>query len=151
MRSGALESSQDGADEQEANTPLSLAGVRVLIVDDDADSLEAVKRMLVSREAQVETAGSVEDALKLLETFHPDVLLSDIGMPGRDGFELIRTVRKSGRWLPAAALTALARPVDRVKALEAGFQTHVSKPVIRAELVAVVRSLALLRNPASVP
>jgi PAS domain S-box-containing protein len=124
-----------------------LTGIKVLAVDDDADSLAGIKRILASRHATVETAASAEEALQIFASFKPDVLLSDIGMPQRDGYDLIRAIRKlpDGQTLPAAALTALARPEDRMRALQAGFQTHISKPVATAEIIAVVRSLASLR------
>lgn len=124
-----------------------LAGIRVLAVDDDADSLEVVKRVLSARGAVVRGTGSTEDALKEFTEFQPDVILSDIGMPGSDGYQFIRLIRQKagGATVPAAALTALARAEDRMRALQAGFQTHVAKPVAPAELVAVVQSLAALR------
>ncbi|HEX2853370.1 MAG TPA: PAS domain S-box protein [Opitutaceae bacterium] len=123
-----------------------LAGVKVLAVDDDRDSLEVIKRILISRHAQIETANSVDEALSIFPAFRPHVILSDIGMPGRDGYELVRCIRElpGGTAVPAAALTALARTEDRMRALRAGFQTHLSKPVAPLELVAVVRSLAAL-------
>jgi PAS domain S-box-containing protein len=125
-----------------------LTGIKVLAVDDDTDSLEVVKRILLARQADVRTATSVESALVLLTTFTPDVILSDIGMPDKDGYDLIRQVRSlpNGSVIPAAALTALARSEDRMRALQAGFQTHVTKPVAQAELVAVVRSLATIKG-----
>ena len=125
-----------------------LSGVRVLAVDDDRDSLEVIRRILRHRHADVTTAGSVEEALKALVTVRPDVILSDIGMPDYDGYDLIRRVRNlpGGAAIPAAALTALARPDDRMRAMKAGFQTHVAKPVAAAEIVAVVSSLANLRR-----
>ncbi|HEY4246572.1 MAG TPA: PAS domain S-box protein [Lacunisphaera sp.] len=125
----------------------NLAGIKVLAVDDDADSLGVVQRVLSSRNAEVKTASSVGDALTIFRTFHPDIVLSDIGMPGRDGYDFIRTLRATpdGKSIPAAALTALARSEDRMRALNAGYQTHVSKPVAPAELIAVVRSLVSLR------
>jgi len=125
----------------------SLTGIRVLVVDDDTDSLDVVRRILTGRKAQVQTVSSVSEAVDSYTAFRPDVILSDIGMPGEDGYDLIRRVRNlpGGHSTPAAALTALARSEDRMRALKAGFQTHVSKPVAPAELVAVVRSLATLR------
>lgn len=132
-----------GADFEETD----LTGIRVLVVDDDRDSLDVIKRILMNRHAQVQTAASVADALPAFTAFQPDILLSDIGMPERDGYEFIRLVRElpAGRFVPAAALTALARSEDRMRALKAGFQAHVTKPVAPAELVAVIRSLANLR------
>jgi PAS domain S-box-containing protein len=125
-----------------------LAGIRVLAVDDDKDSLEIVKRILERRHAQVLTASSVDEAMDKFVTSEPDVILSDIGMAGKDGFDLIRLVRQhpKGANTPAAALTALARSEDRTRVLTAGFQSHVAKPVAAAEIVAMVRSLATLRK-----
>ncbi len=127
-----------------------LSGIKVLAVDDDRDSLHVVKRILVSRHAEVEIAASAEEAWKIFPMFRPDVVLSDIGMPGHDGYEFIRRIRQfpGGSSVPAAALTALARSDDRMRALHAGFQTHVAKPIAPNELVAVVRSLAALRPAA---
>jgi CheY-like chemotaxis protein len=93
----------------------------------------------------VKTAGSVREALEQLGRFRPAVLISDIGMPGEDGYELIRRVRElpagQGGNIPAVALTAYARAEDRLRALRAGYQMHVPKPVELAELVAVAASL----------
>lgn len=135
--------------ERDADFPWStveLAGVKVLAVDDDLDSLEVLKRILVARNAVVETATSATLALEKFDQFSPDVVLSDIGMPEADGYEFIRRLRlhPKGAKTPAAALTALVRPIDRNKAIHAGFQTHIGKPVAAGELTAVVRSLANL-------
>lgn len=121
-----------------------LLGIKVLAVDDDRDSLEVIRRILLGRNAEVHVASSVDQAIEVFKTASPDVILSDIGMPGHDGYELIRRIRQQpgGGNVPAAALTALARSEDRMRALRAGFQTHVAKPVAAGELVAVVRSLA---------
>ena len=125
---------------------LNLQGVKVLIVDDEADARALVKRLLDDRGAGVRAAGSVEDALRLLAEERPDVLVSDIGMPGEDGYALIRQVRALGAdrggAVPAVALTAYARAEDRMKAILAGFQMHVSKPVEPAELLTMVASLS---------
>ncbi len=123
-----------------------LRGVRVLAVDDEPDSLSLVKRILELRGAEVRTATSVAEARIALAESPPDVLLSDIGMPDEDGYDLIRHVRSLpvGRALPAVALTALARAEDRTQCLRMGFQTHVAKPVEPAELVAVVSGLVFL-------
>jgi PAS domain S-box-containing protein len=125
-----------------------LHGIRVLAIDDDQDSLDVIERILRGRGAEVATAASVEAALEQVVSFKPDVLLSDIGMPGHDGYEFIRRVRAlpEGASIPAAALTALARSEDRTRALTAGFQNHVSKPVASAEIVATVHSLASMRR-----
>lgn len=123
----------------------SLAGVRVLVVEDEADARAALERILRHRGAVTCTAGSVAEALSQLETFRPQVLVSDIGMPVRDGYDLIRTLRRSGRTaeqLPALALTAYAREEDAKLALAAGFQLHLSKPADAHRLLRAVRQLA---------
>jgi len=134
-----------------ASVNVSLDSVKVLVVDDEQDSRELIRRVLVETGADVMGAGSVREALDLLPTFRPDVILSDIGMPEQDGYELIRRVRNrpvnDGGAIPAAALTALARSEDRTRALLAGFQVHVPKPIEPSELIAVVQSLAALRQP----
>jgi PAS domain S-box-containing protein len=124
----------------------SLKGIKVLLVDDDADVRDLVRRMLVESEASVVAVGSAAEALHEVPRFHPDVLLSDIGMPVQDGYQLLRALRAlgpdEGGSTPAAALTAFARPEDRQQALSAGYQMHVAKPVDPAELFVVVASLA---------
>jgi len=127
-------------------SPRRLTNVKVLVVDDDNNSSEIVRRILVGREAQVLVACSADEALTMLEQFDPDVLVSDIGMPGKDGLTLIREIRlyemrERSRRLPAVALTAFARPEDRIRVLQAGYNTHVAKPVDPRELIAVVGSL----------
>ena len=128
-----------------------LDGLRILVVDDDADTREMVSAILKGQGAQVEVAGSAADALAALPNARPHILVSDIEMPGQDGYELIRNVRRLpaevGGKVPAAALTAYARPEDRMRALMAGYQIHVPKPVQPAELVAVVASLAGRTGP----
>ncbi|HEY3216186.1 MAG TPA: ATP-binding protein [Candidatus Eisenbacteria bacterium] len=123
-----------------------LDGIRVLVVDDDPGTIEAVAAILDSRGAGVQTAGSVARALEVFDTWKPDVVLSDIGMPEQDGFALIRQVRKrssdKGGDIPAVALTAYTRIEDRIDILNAGFQMYVSKPTDPSELVAVIGSLA---------
>ncbi len=121
-----------------------LAGLRVLAVDDDRDTLDVVAELLSLRGAEVVPAASAAEALKALERFDPDVLVSDIGMPERDGYDLIRDIRSLGRGpaeLPAVAVTAFASPEDRRRALAAGFQVHLPKPVDPGELTAVVARL----------
>ncbi len=140
---GSLTSSSDTNDPGLAD----LTGIRVLVVDDDADSSDIVKRILSVRGANVRNANSVSAATEVLRTFTPQVILSDIGMPGQDGYDFIRQLRALPFFagIPAVALTALARAEDRTRALNAGFQSHVAKPLAAAELVAVVRSLGRLR------
>lgn len=119
----------------------------MLALDDDADSVHIVKRILTARGADVRTASSVVEAMGILKMFTPDVILSDIGMPGQDGYDFIRQFRELSSFaaIPAVALTALARVEDRTRALNAGFQSHIAKPLAAAELVAVVHSLGRLR------
>jgi PAS domain S-box-containing protein len=126
-----------------------LGGVRVLVVDDEPDTREMLSVVLGECEAEVRSAGSAAEALAALESWVPDVLVSDIGMPCEDGYELIAKVRslpadRGGR-IPAVALTAYARFEDRMRALGAGFQMHVAKPVEPAELVMVIHSLLEFR------
>jgi PAS domain S-box-containing protein len=128
-----------------------LAGVRVLAVDDDADALGLLVDVLHASGAEVATASSAVAALDAIATFHPNVLVADIGMPEIDGFELIRRVRASEdpavRDVPAAALTAFARSEDRTKALQSGFEMHLAKPVDPGELVASVATLVRRYRP----
>jgi PAS domain S-box-containing protein len=122
-----------------------LDGMRVLVVDDEPDTRELLKSGLEQSGAKVAAASSVVDALEKLQTFAPDLLISDIGMPDQDGYDLIRQVRQldreHGGQIPAVALTAYARVEDRMHALRAGYQMHVPKPVELAELIAVAASL----------
>ncbi len=122
-----------------------LAGLRVLLVDDEPDTLEILRVMLKQFGASVRGAGSTTDALEAFLAWKPDVLVSDLGMPGEDGFALIGKVRaltpEQGRDTPAAALTAHVREEDRSKALAAGYQTHLKKPVDPTKLAAAVASL----------
>jgi PAS domain S-box-containing protein len=125
---------------------LSLAGVKVLVVDDEPDAQAMIKRMLVQCRAEVATAGTADEGLQLLRHYQPDVLVSDIGMPTKDGYQFIRDVRslpsREGGKTPAIALTAFARSEDRTRAMIAGYQIHISKPIEPAELVATIGSLA---------
>jgi signal transduction histidine kinase/ActR/RegA family two-component response regulator len=122
-----------------------LAGVSILLVDDESDTREVVAAQLQESGATVLTAESVTRALELLQREHVDVLLADIGMPGEDGYSLIRRVRAlpqaSMAAIPAAALTALARKEDRQQALQAGFQMHLTKPVDSKVLVTAIATL----------
>jgi signal transduction histidine kinase/ActR/RegA family two-component response regulator len=124
---------------------LSLKGIRVLVVDDDTDSRQLVEKLLAEHEAEVALAASADEALALFCEQRPDVVLSDLGMPDKDGYDLIRRIRglddASGGRVPAAALTALAGAEDRKRAMLAGFQAHICKPVDAGELVAVVATL----------
>jgi CheY-like chemotaxis protein len=124
----------------------SLERVEVLAVDDDGDSLELLREILEGAGATVWTARNGEEALAVLKRRQPRVLVSDIGMPGMDGFELIGRVRhlpvREGGRIPAAALTAYARSEDRTRTLRAGFQMHLAKPIEPHELLVSVKALA---------
>src|SRR5215471_3283846 len=123
---------------------ITLDEVRVLVVDDEAETRDLLKIMLTSHGAEVITSASAGEALTRLDNSKPDVLVSDIGMPVLDGYAFIKRVRaldSSQRDIPAIALTAYARAEDRMRALAAGFQMHVPKPVEASELVMVIASL----------
>ena len=139
---------QRHAEVDRATMRADLNGIKVLVVDDEKDSVTIVCRILERRGALVRGANSMNEALAEFATFSPNVVLSDIDMPGNDGYELIGRLRAmpNGRAVPAVALTALARGEDRTRALRAGFQMHVPKPVDFNELVAVVQNLAALRG-----
>jgi PAS domain S-box-containing protein len=122
-----------------------LDGVRVLLVEDNPDTLDMLRFIFDEAGAEVIPATSVDDALDALERFRPDALVSDIAMPDRDGYDLIREIRsrepEQGGKIPAVAVTAYARAEDRVRVLAAGFQMHIAKPIDPDELIAVVASL----------
>jgi CheY-like chemotaxis protein len=127
-----------------------LRQVRVLIVDDDADTLEMMSILAEEAGAEVKSALNARDALRLVREWSPDVLLSDISMPDEDGFALIRRVRalpaREGGHTPAAAITAMATGEDRDRVLAAGFQAHVAKPL---EFDVLVQTIASLLRPDS--
>jgi CheY-like chemotaxis protein len=121
-----------------------LDGIRILVTDDDMNARELLAVILGNAGADVRAAASAEDALMILQTWMPDVVLSDIEMPGEDGYGLIDRVRRlttAGERLVTIALTAHARPEDRARALEAGFQWHLAKPVDPGELLSVISTL----------
>ena len=124
----------------------SIAGLQLLVVDDAEDARELLKELLTTQGAGVETAGTAAQAITALERGRPDVIISDLEMPDRDGFELIRAIRArprpEGGAVPAIALTAYARPEDRSRSLLSGFQVHLAKPVDLSELIATIASLA---------
>ena len=124
---------------------IDLAGVKVLVVDDEPDARQLFGRLLTQCNAEVRTAASANEGLDQLRAFRPDVLVSDIGMPHMDGYEFIRQVRRlppeEGGKTPAIALTAFARSEDRTRAMIAGFQVHISKPIEPPELLATIGSL----------
>ena len=128
--------------------PSALEGLRVLVVEDAADSREIIRAVLMQGGAEVRTSGSTREALEVLEQWRPDVLMSDIGMPNEDGYALIHKVRalaeEHGGRIPAAALTAYVKTEDRTRVLAAGYQMHVAKPVGPAELITAVADLSKL-------
>src|SRR5262249_819941 len=124
-----------------------LVGLKVLVVDDEPDTSEMVAFVLNQCGAIVQTACSAKEALQLFDEWSPELLVSDIGMPADDGYHLIRAIRQErGSRIPAVALTAMARIEDRIKALMAGYQMHVSKPVEPLELITIAVSLVPLVN-----
>jgi CheY-like chemotaxis protein len=127
-------------------TCAEIEGVKVLVVDDEPDARALVKRLLEDCKAVVATAGSADEAVKMIAQQRPDVIVSDIGMPGEDGYSLIKRVRalspEAGGRTPAVALTAYARANDRMKAILAGFEQYLVKPVEPAELLTLVAVLA---------
>src|SRR5689334_528682 len=128
-------------------TILRLDGVRVLVVDDTPYVREVIAAILTQDGARVTAVGSAEEALARLQSARPDVLLSDLAMPGRGGYWLIGQVRalspELGGATPAGALTAYTGPEHRASVLRAGFQLHVAKPVVIETLIATVATLAL--------
>jgi len=122
--------------------PRVLEGIKVLVVDDEADARDLLDFILQKAGATVELAASTGEALELLHISRPTILVADIGMPGEDGYELMRRVRALSEQelaqLPAMALTAYARAEERAQAFSAGFQSHMTKPVEPAELIAMI-------------
>ncbi len=138
--------------------PIRIDGVRVLVVDDEADARRLIGKVLTDAGATVTVAGTVVDAMAALTRLNeqkgcaPQVLVSDLAMPDEDGFDLIRRVRAAGHTvqeLPAVALTAFANKGYARSALLGGFQVHVSKPVDPQDLIAVVAALTGRTGPSS--
>lgn len=149
MRDGVQAVQADALAQQEAalgaenRTPLH--DVRVLVVDDEPESREVVAAVLTLHGAEVTLAGSAEEALRLLGRTQPHVIVSDISMPDKDGYSLLQAIRAltqaEGGQTPAIALTAAATTQDRLRALRAGFQFHLPKPVAPAELIQSIVSV----------
>ncbi len=129
---------------------MRLDDVSVLVVDDDPDTRQLLATVLSLRGASVLTASSASEALRTITRSPPDVIVSDVGMPGQDGYELMRAVRaqppERGGTIPAVAVTAFGGREHRVRALAAGFHTYLIKPVEPSELTWVVKMLAERRN-----
>jgi CheY-like chemotaxis protein len=132
-----------------ADALLLLRGLRILIVDDDADSLDMLKAVFERYEADVSVAPAADEALAILLRRKPDLVISDIAMPEADGYSLIRKIRslqpEQGGSVPAIALTAYARPEDASLALSAGFQKHLAKPINPPELLSAVTEILRAR------
>jgi CheY-like chemotaxis protein len=128
-----------------------LYGLKILVVDDDVDTRELIEWVLKRVGAEVTSVGSAREALDVLEREKPQILVSDIAMPGEDGYALLKKIRalppERGGRTPAIALTAHSLVQDRLQSLRAGFQSHVPKPVVPEELVEVVASIIHLRRP----
>jgi signal transduction histidine kinase/CheY-like chemotaxis protein len=138
----AIENRSSSGAEPVAFDVAKLRGLKVLVVDDEPDARELIKRFLTVYQAVPILADSADEALRLIGMFRPDVIVSDIGMPLRDGYALMRDVRSQDINTPAIALTAFARSEDRGRALRAGYQAHLSKPFEPLELLAVVAGLS---------
>jgi signal transduction histidine kinase/CheY-like chemotaxis protein len=126
-----------------------LDGVRVLVVEDEVDSRDLITHVLEHAGATVASAGSAAEALDMITAMPLDMIVSDIGMPGHDGYDLIRAIRDSGSaaaGVPAIAVTAYARPEDRARALAGGFQGHVPKPIVAGDLITTIELLATGRR-----
>ncbi|MGF6274946.1 signal transduction histidine kinase/ActR/RegA family two-component response regulator [Massilia sp. UYP11] len=130
--------------------PPELAGLTVLVIDDELDSLELVQQVLAATDATILTATGAREALRLVESRRPDLVISDIGMPVVDGFEMIRRIRsmpdREVAGVPAIALTAFSRREDQQRALEAGFDDYLAKPVTPAMLLQTVAAIVARRN-----
>ena len=136
---GALAASRLGDSEE------SFAGIRMLIVDDDADSREMLRYVLEDKHAQILTVGSAHEALNQFSVFNPDILISDLGMPEMDGYDLIRQIRalppENGGQTPAIALTGYASPEEEKRVRRSGFDIHLAKPVDFQKLVEIIKNL----------
>ncbi len=133
-----------------------LESISALVVDDDSETLQALRTLLTSLGATVEAVETVEKAVAILAEMNPDVLISDLGMPGRDGYSLIKEIRArekeagASEHLPVVALTAYGRVEDKIEIFSSGFDSHVVKPVDPAELAAIIRRLVEARGSANV-
>jgi CheY-like chemotaxis protein/anti-sigma regulatory factor (Ser/Thr protein kinase) len=146
LRAEEVASKGDEVPHGETAGARSLAGLRVLVIDDDRDTCELLELSLHASGADVRSAASAREGMVMLSAFHPSVLVSDIAMPDEDGYVLIRRVRAlegdSGSHTPAIALTAYASHVDREAAISAGYDAHLAKPVSPLHLTKAVARLA---------
>lgn len=142
LRPDGLATPSDAGTFALATAPAALAGIHVLLVDDDPDNREALRLLLSHAGATVTAAGNAAEALAAIEAARPDVMVSDIGMPGRDGYGLVEAVRDlPGKRVQAIAITGFAAPEDRDRALRAGFDAHLPKPIDLPALFAAVARL----------
>jgi len=146
LRTAALEEASEPAEDCSVESPLTLQDLRIMLVDDDPDTLQMLTIALEEAGGEVRACSSATEALATLAGWKADLLVSDIGMPNEDGYALIRQVRalepELGGAIPAIALTAFAGVADRARALSAGFQKHISKPIEPLDLVRVIMRLA---------
>jgi PAS domain S-box-containing protein len=146
----SLETERGSRDREDTLVPVSLDAIRVLVVEDEPDTREFLKRLLETNGATVVVVGSAADALVQVRNRPFDVVISDIGLPDVDGYDLLRRIREhssAGASVPAIALTAYARPEDRRRALRAGYQAHLAKPVEPTDLLATIVSfVGLMRD-----
>ena len=127
------------------NPVIDLRGVKILVVDDDPDARDGLAMLLLEAHAEVVLAESAFSALRMLRTTRPDIIVSDINMPDGDGYQLMRMVRSrtpdEGGWTPAIALTGHVDPLDQTRALLAGFQVHLAKPIGALELMITIKGV----------
>jgi CheY-like chemotaxis protein len=149
VRAIAVPSEADGEGNgkpAQPRAPAGLSGLKVLVVDDEPDARELLQLVLEEAGAEVRTAGSAGEGFSLFREFRPDVLVSDLGMPVEDGYSLMRRIRalgpEQGGGVPSVALTAYSLASDRTNALQAGFTTHIAKPVRTDDLLAALQNLA---------
>jgi CheY-like chemotaxis protein len=136
-----LEPAEESISPRDARVPL-LHGARVLVTDDNDDTRALLKIFLELGGAEVAVAASADEALQMLDAFRPEVLVCDIGMPGTDGYSFMRKIRAEGRRVPAVAVTGYVAWEDRERALAAGYQGHLAKPVEQEELIREVARLS---------
>jgi signal transduction histidine kinase/ActR/RegA family two-component response regulator len=130
-----------GAESSETRASIDLRGIRVLVVDDDSDARDLLRQMFAEGGADVIVGSGADEAADLVERERPDVLVSDVAMPRRDGYDLLRDLRTRGFRLPAIALSAFARKEDRDRAFGAGFQAHFAKPIDAQKVAATIAAL----------
>jgi CheY-like chemotaxis protein len=131
----------------------ALAGLKILVVDDDADVLYLVRRILTEARADVSAASSAQSALRNVAIARPDLIISDLEMPGCDGYELMQQIRRlpveNGGATPAIALSAHVREADKAKARAAGFNAHIAKPMRALRLIEAIREAVPQLTPGS--